>query len=132
MESEPKFVNWVKPDVSHEIGEIERTSKTLGIPIDKIKIAIEKAEIVNLDDQVWSLLENTDSCDVQSLEDVARLADQVSRDYKAIAEAYLAGKPMQSPIVIRHGNTFHLISGNTRLMVARALNIAPKVLICEI
>lgn len=41
------------------------------------------------------------------------------------------GQELDAPIVLKLLNEIHLVSGNTRLMVARALNKTSKVLLVE-
>jgi hypothetical protein len=36
---------------------------------------------------------------------------------------------MQTPVIVAHQGLWHLVSGNTRLMVCKGLRIKPKVVV---
>lgn len=130
---------WVKPDIEKETGEIERVSEVFS-PDNKIafqervKQSLAQAELVDLDEAAWNLLENTDSTQIAEgdFDQVERFALEYGRDDKALLMAMRGQVPMEAPMILRTGATLHLISGNTRLMLARALGQTPKVLIATV
>lgn len=142
-------VNWIRPDPEREKGEIERVlCGFLGLELNeenfkRLVSIIEKAAIVELSDEAWEILENTDSFHnirTGHIEDVEKITEDYNRDLPQekrrsvamIKEGFMSGREMQLPIIVMNiKGIMHLLSGNTRLMVARALGIRPKVIIAK-
>ena len=131
---------WSAPDIEAEMGEIERTASALS-PLDasaefaRLLEAIKVGESVNLSDDVWSRLENSDSWDIRvgHIEDVTYHTNENGRDAAALEAALRNGTSMLMPIiVIKKDGTPYTVSGNTRLMLARALGITPKVFVARL
>lgn len=122
------------PDIFAESGELERVGNKFGIELSVLEYLAQAGELVTLDSDIWSNLENTDSNEVQvgDWDQVAKLSAQVGRDWEDLKNKIEKGTALQAPIVMKYGNKYHLVSGNTRLMVARAKGIVPKVLLFEI
>ena len=95
------------------------------------------APLVELSEDVWSRVENTDSYriapnDWEDVEDCAVVGHpDRPRDWKLFRELYEKGAPIEAPMILKTRGILHLVSGNTRLMVARALGMTPKVLVVE-
>lgn len=140
---------WVRPDLKKEKGEIERViRKFLGKEIieeniEAVEKVLETAPIVELSDADWAMLENTESfheigpgqlAEVERVVDMYNqdLAPENKRDFKKLLVGFQPGNRMQTPTILKYQGKLHLISGNTRLMIARALNVRPKVIIGEI
>jgi len=137
FEHEPKS-QFIFPDLRYEMGEIERTAKTYAPDnvqqfIHDFVVKAQKSSLVFLSEDIWSVLENTDSYDVQKgdWDFVNYAATENDRDWTSKREAIKAGKEMHAPIILKIGDAYHKVAGNTRLMVARCLGIIPKVLIVE-
>ena len=124
------------PNIESERGEFERVAQTFQIDADTlIFLAKEEGKLIPLNSSMWDVLENTDSIEL-SIDDwdlVERHAvhQDVSRDWESLKVRMETGKQMYAPIVMEFEGRYHLVSGNTRLMVARALGITPKVLLFE-
>jgi hypothetical protein len=94
--------------------------------------------MLDLTEDLWRELENTDSFDVM-LGDYATIRECVEaqkRDYEARVTPQMRqinnGTAISAPIIVRYGNTLHLVAGNTRLMLARAAGQTPKVVIVQL
>lgn len=149
MERRKVNPDWIRPNLQEEKenGEIARviveflkkepTTENITIIIG----ALESAPVLDLSDEEWELLENTDSLisvRVGHIEDVekyvekrnSKLPPEDRHDFKKILNGFQNGSKMQMPAILRDasGRT-HLVSGNTRLMICRALNVRPKVII---
>lgn len=128
-----------KPDIQAEKGEFERVGQLFGID-DSVLMYLAQAEgsMVPLTDDLWSTLSNSDSFDIPvEGHDVAeRLAQSNGRDYHAVADRMYAGlvsgEALDAPIIMKHGNQYHVVSGNTRLMAARAYGVTPPVWLFEV
>ena len=126
------------PDLESEIGEIERVANKFD-PTNKARFILaflqeaRSAPLVELSDQLWRHLDNTDSFQFGpgDWESVARHADYYKRDWQLLKQKMESGKSVGAPIVVKVENQMHLVSGNTRLMIARALGIRPKVLLVD-
>ena len=131
------------PDLEVEIGELWRMAQLFDTEDNKngfVKAFKEKAKessLVPLTDDLWSTLENTDSSDIAvgDWEAVKHHAEdghpEHPRDWQAIREKMASGVSLDAPIVLSMKGVNHLVSGNTRLMVARAIGIMPEVLWVE-
>jgi len=121
-------VSWYKPDMSEEHEEMERTSEDLKVDLSLIEDGYEKATLEDLTDDMWRGMENTDSWDIGSLDDAKNYALEYGKDIESIIDGFKSGESLPAPIVlIKPDGGSYLIAGNTRLMVARAFGIVPKV-----
>jgi len=115
--------------VANEESEIERTAEHFNIPIPDVRYAFTAGSMVVLSDDIWSKLENSDSYEVNSLDDAIKLAIEYSKDYKPTLDAIKADKTINPPMVLNYDkDKYYLVGGNTRLMFYKALGKTPKVL----
>jgi hypothetical protein len=144
-----KNPNWIQPDLKKEQGEIERVVREFlkkepdQENIDTIIYTLESAPLIDLSEEEWRLLENTDSFNnvrPGNIEDAKRITEEYNlelapenrRTFASILKGFSGGN-MEAPTILKNAHgILHLISGNTRLMVARALGIRPKVIIAEV
>lgn len=133
----PKEV-FSKPDIYSEKGEFERVARTFNIDSSILLWAAQQGSLAPLTEDIWLTLENTDSYNIEidGHEVAGQYAEEVGRNYTEVAEAMYAGvaknEPIDAPIVMKIDETYHLVSGNTRLMAARAYGVMPKVWMFEI
>ena len=138
-ENKPMFI---LPNIESERGEIERVAKTFapeGVEsfLRKFFVQAGKSEVVELDDEVWKKLENTDSWDIElgNWEKVRHHAEEGHPDnprrWDLIRGALGENKEIYAPIIVTVGDKTHLVSGNTRLMVCRAAGVRPHVLMVD-
>lgn len=118
MEGFPKKETiFVFPDVEKECGEIERVAQKYD-PQDR---------------------NNTDWFDIpyNGWEQVAEHIDHTNREtgatrsWEALKQKMERGQELDAPIVLKYQDELHLVSGNTRLMVARASGKTSKVLLVK-
>jgi hypothetical protein len=131
----------VSPYAPYERGEIERVSQIFGGDDKKqfVEEFIEKVKStipMNLSEDDWGHLENSDSYDIapDDWETVRYHAVDGNpdrpRDWESIKKQF-ENEHTVPPMILKMGDTLHLVSGNTRLMVARALGKIPKVAIID-
>jgi len=150
LESIKATPEWVRPDLQEEIGEIERVlveflnKEPSQENIAVVLRALESAPVVDLSEEDWQHLENTDSYkNIRSghPEDAEKITEgyntelppENKRDFVNILSGFTGGNKMKMPTILKDtAGRLHLVSGNTRLMISRALNIKPKVLIGSI
>ena len=116
--------------VASEETEIERTAQEFNFPIPDIRYAFQAGSMVVLTDDIWSKLKNSDSYEVNSLDDAIKLAKKYGKNWKPTLDAIKDGDAVVSPpMVLNYGqDKYYLVAGNTRLMFYKALNKIPKVL----
>lgn len=137
-------INWCYPDIDEEKEEIIRTAMEFAgfdndyrEEISKIYNAIDRGRIQPLDEAMWSKLTNSDSFQfklgqVEEAKAYALEAGKSPEGVDKILAGMRNGQPMQSPIiVIRSDGVPYLVSGNTRLMLARAVGDTPHVVIAN-
>jgi len=134
------------PDIERERGEIERVAETV-LRIESARGKdefftkfVERAnasKLIPLTDDLWSNLQNTDSYDILSggwdavRDHAVDGHPDYPRDWEKMREKLAGGVPLGAPIILKTNDELHLVSGNTRLMVARAVGIIPEVLLVE-
>jgi hypothetical protein len=130
---EPLGKEFIAPDFFEEYGEFERVAKTFDFDISVLLHVSEvEGKSVSLSEDIWAQLENSDSYKIE-FDDWDRVrinseAQEVTRDWKVLRDS----KKIKMPIIMKYASTYHLVSGNTRLMVCRAMGIRPEVFIFEI
>lgn len=125
--------SWSIPSIEEELGEIERTAEHLEIPLEVLLTAVNQGKLVILNNELWSQMENTDSWETTDMQSVERLGNEYERDVNSLVHAMKTGKTIPAPIVlIKPDGIPYLIGGNTRLMVARALGLRPKIFLITI
>jgi len=134
------FINRRKKYFQSEIDEFERAAQDLSrdegieISVNQLLDAFEKAKEVKIPDDVWGRLENTESNQIKKgeINKVIALAKQYNKQNpKELKKALLSGD-YRRPLILKFGDRYHLVAGNTRLCTAAALGIQPQVLIGEI
>ncbi len=126
---EPLKHQWQKPDLSLELGEIERTAEETGIPLEKMVAAFDTAELQELSDEDWESMINCDSRDPSWQLDEIREHLKNKRDFERIEQGMKAGDTFPAPVVLyRENQPPYLIGGNSRLLGCRALGLRPTVL----
>lgn len=148
MEERKINPDWIRPDLQEERGEIERViveflkKEPNAENVSAVVSALESAPVVDLSDEEWELLENTDSHldnvrpghieDAEKINNIynLELPPENRRDFKKTLAGFLNGSKMKMPTILRDKTgKLHLVSGNTRLMISRALSVRPKVII---
>lgn len=118
--------------VSDEMDELERTAKEEHIGLSHIVDAFEDAELVTLNDAVWSQLENTDSYEIVGPNQAIAYADEYGKDWQPIDKAIRNGEELPPALILNINDRYILVGGNTRLMFYKAYKQTPKVLIGRI
>jgi hypothetical protein len=125
------------PNIEREEGEFDRVAKELGIETSVLMFLAQSGELVEMDEALLSKLENTDARTVQEgdwemVHDNSNPDGVPKRNWEGLRNKLEAGSVLDAPIIMKFGERYHLVSGNTRLMVARAKGISPKVLLFEV
>ena len=123
-----------------EMDEIERAAQDLSRD-DKFETSVKdilkvfnKAKETKLDNKVWNKLENTESNEIKKgdMDKVIDLAKKYNKSSPLkLKDALLSGE-YRPPLILKFGNRYHLVAGNTRLCTAAALGLNPKVIIGQL
>jgi hypothetical protein len=135
-----EFLDRKKESINDEMDEIQRASQDLSrnegieVSVDELKKLFHDTDEVILNDDIWKKLENTESNQImkgemKKAEDVAKKYDKTSP--KILKKALLKNE-YKRPLIIKFGDRYHLVAGNTRLCTAAALGFRPNVLIADI
>ena len=134
------FINRRKKYFQTEMDEFERAAQDLSrdegieVSVNQLLDAFEKAKEVKIPNYVWSKLENTESNQIKKgeINKVIALAKQYNKQHpKELKKALLSGD-YRRPLILKFGDRYHLVAGNTRLCTAAAIGVQPQVLIGEI
>lgn len=120
--------NWLKPALDLERDEFHRTAQSFGLSTSSMLKAAQGGQLVDFPYSVWGKLENSDSFDVAGVNVADSRAKGYGRDTSSLKNAYMTGEGVPAPIVWRRQDgSYYLIAGNTRLMLAKAFGLRPKV-----
>lgn len=130
----------VKPDIKGEMDEFQRLSQDLrrdekiDISVEELVRSFEGLKEQTLTDDVWPKLENTESNeiekgDIEAVNDIAKMYNKTNP--KKLIKAIKSGE-YERPLILKMGDRYILIAGNTRLCTAAAMGVNPKVFIGEI
>lgn len=120
-----------------EMDEVERAAQDLSrdgdyeTSVKEILKVLRKSKERILTDDIWGKLENTESNQIKKgeMDKVEELAKKYHKSSpKRLALAIKNGE-YQPPIILKFGDRYHLVAGNTRLCTAAALGINPRVII---
>ncbi len=136
---EEKISSFIFPNLKTEQDEIVRTAiqfakEDTTVFLKKFIERAKESEMIVMTEDIWSKLENTDSYDIKKgdwkmVEYHAVEGNPTApRDWQTLKLRIEKGEQLNAPIICQKGGTLHLVSGNTRLMVSRALEITPSVL----
>jgi hypothetical protein len=132
--------NTYYPNIKGEMDEIQRVSQYLtrneDFPASVYDIisSLENADEVVLSDELWSNLENTDSNEIEvgDFDAVFDLAHHYGKSNPKKLKRKLESGDYERPMIVKFGDRYHLVSGNTRLSTAAAMGINPKVFIGDL
>ena len=123
-----------------EIDEFQRAAQYLNrdegmnVSVDELISAFAKAHEQELTPDIWSELENTESNEIKKGEfnKVIQIAKQYGKTDPSDLKIALKSGDYRRPLIVKFGNRYHLVAGNTRLCTAASMGVKPKVLIAEI
>ena len=126
--------------ISGEMDEIERAVQDLSrdgeleTTVKDVTNAFNRANEVILTPDIWSKLENTESNEIKKgeMKKVEVLAKKYNKSLPSDLKKALLKGDYGRPMILKFGDRYHLVAGNTRLCTAAALGITPKVLIAEV
>ena len=129
-----------KSYIQSEMDEIERAVQDLSrdedidISVKEVKEKFKNAEPKKLTKLIWSKLENTESNEIDKgdIKAVEKIAKKYNKTNPNKLKNSLESGEYNPPLIIKFGNRYHLVAGNTRLCTAASIGISPNVLIVKI
>jgi hypothetical protein len=134
------FFNRRKKYFKDEMHEIKRTvqdlsrNEGLDLTVDEVLNAFIRAKEVSIPKDVWEKLENTESNTFRKgeIKKVVDMANKYDKTNPLELKKILKRGDYRRPMILKFGDRYHLVSGNTRLSTAAAMGIVPQVLIAEV
>ena len=132
--------NEIRPDIEGEMDEFQRISQDLrrdekiDVSVEELVRSFEGLKEQTLTDDVWPKLENTESNeiekgDIEAVNDIAKMYNKTNP--KKLIKAIKSGE-YKRPLILKMGDRYILIAGNTILCTAAAMGVNPMVFIGEI
>jgi hypothetical protein len=126
--------------ITDEMDEIERAVQDLSrdgdleTTVNDVVEAFKNGKEIQITDDIWKKLENTESNEVKKgqMKKVVEIAKKYNKTSPYILKKSLVKDDYNRPLIIKFGNRYHLVAGNTRLCTAAALGMKPQVIIGEI
>jgi len=143
MELQDELENILKKKdkyISNEMDEIERAvqdlsrDESLEITVQDVVRAFTKAKEIVIPKDVWLKLENTESDQIKKgeMKKVVDIAKQYNKTSPLKLKKALSDGEYNPPLILKFGDRYHLVAGNTRLCTAAALGMKPRVIIAEV
>jgi hypothetical protein len=129
-----------RPDIEGEMDELQRAVQDLSrdenieISVEQLVKAFNSSKEETLTNDIWGKLENTESNEIQkgdtnAVMKIAKMYNKTSP--KILAKAIVKGE-YNRPLILKLGERYILVAGNTRLSTAAAIGVNPKVFIARI
>ena len=134
------FIDRRRRYFTSEMDELERAVQDLTrdekieISVSKLLDAFTKAREIKIPEKVWKKLENTECNKIKKgeMSKVISLAKKYNKQNPKELKVALSSGDYKRPLIVKFGDRYHLVAGNTRLCTAAAMGIRPQVLIAEI
>jgi hypothetical protein len=135
-----ELLNKKDKHIDDEMDEIERAVQDLSrdgdleTTVEDVKLAFHNSKEIDLIKDIWTKLENTESTQVKKgeMKKVEKIAKQYNKTSPHILKKSLVKGDYKRPMILKFGDRYHLVAGNTRLCTAAALGMTPKVLVAEV
>ena len=130
----------VRPDINGEMDEFQRLSQDLmrdeniDISVDEIIKAFENSNEETLTNDVWEKLENTESNQIEKndWESVMNVAKTYKKTNPKKLKKVIESGEYNRPLILKLGDRYILVAGNTRLCTAAAMGVNPNVFIGDV
>lgn len=128
-----KYINSEMDEIERAVQDLSRDKK-IDTSVQELVTSFLNADKVDLTEDIWSKLENTESNKIKKgeMKKVVALANKYNKTSPMKLKKAIISGDYEPPMILKLGEKYHLVAGNTRLCTAAALGITPKVLIAEI
>ena len=133
-------MNTKRPDLEGEMDELQRVVQDLSrdenieISVEQLVNAFKKSKEETLTNDIWGKLENTESNEIQKGDTnaVMKIAKMYNKTSPKILSKAIIKDEYNRPLILKLGERYILVAGNTRLSTAAAIGVSPKVFIARI
>jgi hypothetical protein len=130
----------IRPDIKGEIEEIQRFSQELSrdegieVSVDEVIKSLKKSEEQLLTNDIWNVLENTESNEVEKGD--WKTVEKIAREYRKtnpkVLKKEIESGEYKRPLIAELDGRYILMAGNTRLCTAAAMGVNINVFIANI
>lgn len=133
LDSKKKYLDDEMDEIERAVQDLSRDGD-LETTVESVVDAFTKGKEIQITDEIWKKLENTESNEVKKgdMKKVIEIAKKYNKTSPQILKKSLLKDDYNRPLIIKFGDRYHLVAGNTRLCTAAALGIKPHVIIGEI
>jgi hypothetical protein len=127
-------VDWQRPPIDKHLDKFGKIVNKYGMTEDQIMKAFRSAQMIELTDNMWSHLKNTDSWTKVQKGDMQSMMRAVKENNKLATDLMNKMKLSQSitaPIILKTKGHYHVLLGNNVLRVAKALDVRPTVMLMD-
>ena len=120
-------------EITRVVQELNR-EENIEISVADVLDLFARTKETTLSPIIWSKLENTESNKIRKgeINKVKDLAKKYNKQNPIELKKALQSGEYKRPMIIKFGDRYHLVSGNTRLSTAAAIGMKPQVLIAEL
>lgn len=115
--------------IDSQLSAINKAAEYFNLPIDDMQYAFQSAQPVILNDDTWSVLENSNSYNIESIGQAILYSKQNDIDIKPYLQAIKSGQELPPALILRYDeNRYYLVAGELVLSIYKALKQNPGVL----
>jgi hypothetical protein len=130
----------VRPNIKGEMDELQRAVQDLSrdediqISVSQLVEAFENSNEETLTDEIWAELENTESNEItkDNWKAVFGIARKYGKSDPSVLKKAIQKGTYTRPLIMKLGDRYILVAGNTRLCTAAAMGVNPKVFIADV
>jgi hypothetical protein len=133
VKKKSEYIEGEMDEIQRAVQELSR-DEGLDISVADVVEALRNSREVTLTDDIWSKLENTESNQIKKgeMKKVVEIAKKYDKTSPYVLKKALVKDEYERPIILKFGDRYHLVAGNTRLSTAAAIGMKPQVIIAEI
>jgi cytidyltransferase-like protein len=113
--------------------KVEAAAEYFNYPIPDLMYAFFLAKEVVVSDDIWSKLENSNSYEATSLEEVIKMAQKENIDIRPYVKAIKNEEQLPFPLIFNYmPDKYYLVGGNMVLSLYKVLNVIPVALVATL
>jgi len=114
-------------------GKVEAAADYFNYPIPDLQYAFFLSKEVVVSDDIWEKLENSNSYNITSLEEVIKMADKQGIDILPYIRAIKNEEQLPFPLIFNYNpDKYYLVGGDIILSLYKALNVIPVALLATL
>lgn len=116
-------IKWASPDLEEVASKLPKVALDLGLDIEDVQSKISGGWLTALNLGIWAFLKNSDSWTIESMEEAEVRAAMRDEDLQPTLDMISAGQTVPAPVILLLGDgSPYLLTGNEKLMIARAMD----------